>query len=129
GAARRPRPVIANVDEERLRSVRKQPRPAASARVTPNKIVAIGISTGGPNALLYLLSQLPADFPASILIVQHMPEGFTEMLARRLDEACEIRVKEASSGDALRAGTALICPGNRHMRLIRRVDGSFGVAV
>src|SRR5581483_6661407 len=71
----------------------------------------------------------PADFPASILIVQHMPEGFTEMLARRLDEACEIRVKEASSGDALRAGTALICPGNRHMRLIRRVDGSFGVAV
>ncbi len=127
GAARRPRPAVANVDEERLRAVRKQPRPAASARMKPSRIVAIGISTGGPNALLYLLSQLPADFPASILIVQHMPEGFTQMFANRLAEACSIEVKEAQSGDLLLAGRALICPGNRHMRVRRMPMGDVAV--
>jgi two-component system chemotaxis response regulator CheB len=81
----------------------------------PNRIVAIGISTGGPNALQFVLSQIPADFPSSILIVQHMPEGFTEMFARRLDECCALEVQEAKSGDLLLAGRALICPGNRHM--------------
>jgi two-component system chemotaxis response regulator CheB len=85
----------------------------------PNRIVAIGISTGGPNALQYVLSQIPADFPASILIVQHMPEGFTEMFARRLDEICSLRVKEAQSGDILQAGRVLICPGSRHIRVKR----------
>ncbi|MBV9610056.1 MAG: chemotaxis response regulator protein-glutamate methylesterase [Acidobacteria bacterium] len=106
------------------------PRRAKVAQASaPSKVVAIGISTGGPNTLQYLLSQLPADFPACILIVQHMPEGFTEMLARRLDEHCAISVREARSGDALSAGTALICPGNRHLRLIRRADGSLGLAL
>lgn len=85
--------------------------------VAPTRIVAIGISTGGPNTLQYLFSQLPADFPGTILVVQHMPEGFTEMFARRLDECCGIRVKEAQSGDLLVAGRALICPGNRHMKV------------
>ena len=77
----------------------------------PSKIVAIGISTGGPNALQYLFSQLPPDFPGCILVVQHMPEGFTEMFARRLDECSAIEVKEAQSGDLLLAGRALVCPG------------------
>ena len=81
------------------------------------RVVAVGISTGGPNALQYLLSQLPGDFPGTILIVQHMPVGFTEMFARRLDEMCAIRVKEAVSGDLLVAGRALICPGDRHMKV------------
>lgn len=85
--------------------------------VAPTRIIAIGISTGGPNSLQYLLSQLPGDFPATILVVQHMPEGFTEMFARRLDECCAIRVKEAQSGDLLVAGRALICPGNRHLKV------------
>ncbi len=127
GAARRPRPEVAKVDEEHLRAVRKQPRPAPGTRMTPTKIVAIGISTGGPNALLYLLSQLPADFPASILIVQHMPEGFTQMFANRLSEACAIEVKEAQSGDLLLAGRALICPGNRHMRVRKMPMGDVAV--
>ena len=82
-------------------------------------MVAIGISTGGPNALQYVLSQLPGDFPGSVLVVQHMPEGFTELFARRLDECCAIDVKEAQSGDLLIAGRALICPGNRHMKVKR----------
>ena len=74
-------------------------------RLPTRKVVAIGISTGGPNALQYVLSQLPADFPAAIVVVQHMPEGFTELFARRLDECCAIDVKEANSGDLLFAGT------------------------
>ena len=91
----------------------------ADPKNIPSKIVTIGISTGGPQALQYLLPQLPADFPGTILVVQHMPENFTEMFARRLDEVCAIRVKEAQSGDILQAGRALICPGNRHLRAKR----------
>ncbi|MBV9624708.1 MAG: chemotaxis response regulator protein-glutamate methylesterase [Acidobacteria bacterium] len=85
----------------------------------PARIISIGISTGGPHSLNYLLSRLPGDFPAAILVVQHMPEGFTEMFARRLDECCAMEVKEAQSGDLLLAGRVLICPGNRHMRVKR----------
>jgi two-component system, chemotaxis family, protein-glutamate methylesterase/glutaminase len=86
-------------------------------KAAPSKVVAIGVSTGGPNAVNYVLSQLPPDFPGAILIVQHMPEGFTEMFAHRLNESCSIEVKEAQSGDLLLAGRALICPGNRHMKV------------
>jgi two-component system chemotaxis response regulator CheB len=95
--------------------------------VPPNRIIAIGISTGGPNALQFLLSQLPADFPSSILIVQHMPEGFTEMFARRLDECCALDVQEARSGDLLLAGRVLLCPGNRHMIVRRMPRGDIAV--
>jgi two-component system, chemotaxis family, protein-glutamate methylesterase/glutaminase len=87
--------------------------------LAPSHIVAIGVSTGGPNALQYLFSHLPPDFSGSILVVQHMPEGFTDLFAKRLDETCPIRVKEAQSGDLLVAGRALISPGNRHMKVKR----------
>ncbi len=90
----------------------------------PTRIVAIGISTGGPQALEFLLSQLPPDFPGTILIVQHMPEGFTEMFARRLDELCALRVKEAQSGDVLQAGRVVVCPGSRHMTVKRLPMGN-----
>jgi two-component system chemotaxis response regulator CheB len=95
----------------------------------PSKIVAIGISTGGPNALQYLFSQLPPDFPGCILVVQHMPEGFTEMFARRLDECSAIEVKEAQSGDLLLAGRALVCPGNRHLKVRRMEHGNVAILV
>jgi two-component system chemotaxis response regulator CheB len=95
----------------------------------PSRIVAIGISTGGPNALQYLFSQLPPDFPGCILVVQHMPEGFTEMFARRLDECSAIEVKEAQSGDLLLAGRALICPGNRHLKVRRMEHGNVAILV
>jgi two-component system chemotaxis response regulator CheB len=85
----------------------------------PTKIIAIGISTGGPQSLHYLLAQLPSDFPGSIVVVQHMPEGFTDMFAKRLDECCALQVKEAQSGDLLLAGRVLICPGNRHLKVKR----------
>ncbi|HEY1263858.1 MAG TPA: chemotaxis response regulator protein-glutamate methylesterase [Terriglobales bacterium] len=92
-------------------------RTALDSKKAPTKVVAIGISTGGPQALQYLLPQLPGDFPGTILVVQHMPEGFTDMFAKRLDEVCAIRVKEAQSGDMLLAGRVLICPGNRHLKV------------
>lgn len=93
----------------------------------PHRIIAIGVSTGGPNALQFVLSQIPAEFTGSLLIVQHMPEGFTEMFARRLDECCELEVQEAKSGDLLLAGRALICPGNRHMMVRRMPRGDMVV--
>jgi two-component system chemotaxis response regulator CheB len=101
------------------RPVTKSARQSVKSKSDPTRVVAVGISTGGPNALQYVLSQLPGDFPGTILVVQHMPEGFTGMFARRLDECCAIEVKEAQSGDLLLAGRALICPGNRHMRIRR----------
>jgi two-component system chemotaxis response regulator CheB len=99
----------------------------ARGALPPNRIIAIGISTGGPNALQFMLSQIPGDFPASIVIVQHMPEGFTEMFSRRLDECCAIDVHEAKSGALLVAGRALICPGNRHMMVRRMPRGAMAV--
>lgn len=97
------------------------------AQLPANRVIAIGISTGGPNALQYVLSQIPADFSASIVIVQHMPEGFTDMFARRLDDCCAITVQEARSGDLLVAGRALLCPGNRHMMVRRMPRGDMAV--
>lgn len=93
----------------------------------PTKIIAIGISTGGPQSLHYLLAQLPADFPGCIVVVQHMPEGFTDMFAKRLDECCALHVKEAQSGDLLLAGRVLICPGNRHLKVKRMPLGDVAV--
>lgn len=81
-------------------------------------IIAIGTSTGGPRALQKILTKLPSDFPAPILIVQHMPPGFTKSLAERLDSLSAITVKEASSGEQIKKGTAYIAPGDFHMKVI-----------
>jgi len=96
-----------------------KPQKAKVPAGAPTKIVAIGVSTGGPQALEYLLGQLPADFSGAIVVVQHMPDGFTDMFARRLDELSPLRVKEAQSGDLLQPGRVLICPGSRHMKVKR----------
>ncbi len=95
----------------------------------PTRTIAIGISTGGPNALHFLCSQLPADFSGCLLIVQHMPEGFTGMFARRLNDCSPILVSEALSGDFLRPGRAFVCPGNRHMKIRRAPQGDMIVLV
>jgi two-component system chemotaxis response regulator CheB len=89
----------------------------------PTRIIAIGVSTGGPNALDYVCSQLPASFAGCLVIVQHMPEGFTGMFARRLNDCSPIHVSEALSGDLLRPGRAFICPGNRHLKIRRTPQG------
>jgi len=95
--------------------------------IPPNRVIAIGISTGGPNALQFVLSQIPGEFTGTILVVQHMPEGFTEMFAKRLDECCQLDVHEARSGDLLLAGRVLICPGNRHMMVRHMPRGDMAV--
>ncbi|HEB53743.1 MAG TPA: chemotaxis response regulator protein-glutamate methylesterase [bacterium] len=85
----------------------------------PASVLAIGVSTGGPNALHRMLPMFAADFPVPILIVQHMPAGFTASLAESLDRASKITVKEAAEGDLLTAGTALLAPGDYHMGIVR----------
>lgn len=81
------------------------------------KIVAIGTSTGGPRALQEVLPKLPGNLPAAILVVQHMPKGFTQSLAQRLDQQSQIRVREGKAGDRLENGLALLAPGGLHMTL------------
>ncbi len=84
------------------------------------EIVAIGISTGGPNALRLVCAELPEDFPLPVVVVQHMPAGFTTEFAKSLDRICPLEVKEAAEGDLLKPGRMLICPGNYHIEVERR---------
>lgn len=95
----------------------------SNAGIPSSELVAIGISTGGPNALGKMMPMLPADIGVPILIVQHMPPLFTQSLAKSLDSKCAINVKEAADGDILTPGTALIAPGGKQMRIIAAPDG------
>ncbi|OUL23716.1 chemotaxis response regulator protein-glutamate methylesterase [Nostoc sp. 106C] len=91
-------------------------------RIEQVDVVAIGVSTGGPNALAKLLPALPADLGVPILIVQHMPPTFTKLLAERLASKCKIRVDEAVPGAILEPGQAWIAPGDFHMVVQRQGD-------
>ncbi|WP_404829000.1 protein-glutamate methylesterase/protein-glutamine glutaminase [Solibacillus merdavium] len=93
---------------------------------TSRKIILIGTSTGGPRALQEVITKIPASVNAPILIVQHMPAGFTKSLATRLDHLSDIHVKEAEQGDILQNGTAYIAPGGYHLKL-RKVGSTFAV--
>ncbi len=95
------------------------PAPAAVKRKS-YRLVAIGTSTGGPVALQRVLTQLPANFPAPIVLIQHMPAAFTKAFAERLDKLCRISVKEAEDGDLLRPGLALLAPGGKQMMVDQR---------
>lgn len=103
----------------------KPPAPAQHRAVT--ELVALGTSTGGPRALQTVLSALPADFPAPILIVQHMPPVFTKSLANRLNSLCAIRVREAENGEAIVPGTAYVAPGGFHMKAERAGTGRYRI--
>lgn len=83
-------------------------------------VVAVGVSTGGPPAVQKMLSALPANFPACILIAQHMPAAFTGPFAKRLDNVSKITVSEAQNGDKLKPGHAYVAPGGKHMMLHMR---------
>ncbi len=93
------------------------PRPAAAKSSV--RVVLVGTSTGGPNALADLFSRLPADFPVPILIVQHMPPMFTRLLAERLSSESPIRVEEAVSGTIVEPGRAWVAPGDHHLSVVR----------
>jgi two-component system chemotaxis response regulator CheB len=109
-----PRPASSGA----LRAVRAEPRWASEDNAS-RAIICIGISTGGPEALEVLFRRLPKRAPA-IVIVQHMPRSFTAALAQRLNEASEMDVSEAQGQDVLRSGSALIAPGDQHLRLRRQ---------
>jgi len=87
-------------------------------KVTGNRIVAIASSTGGPRALQSVIPKLPKNLKTPVVLVQHMPEGFTASLAERLDSLSEITVKEAAEGDVLNAGCCYIAKGGKHMHVI-----------
>jgi len=89
----------------------------------PVEVVAIAASTGGPPAIQAILTALPADLGASIVISQHMPQGFTRSFAERMNKLSQLVISEASSGDRLRPGTALIAPGGQHLIVERDRDG------
>lgn len=94
-------------------------------QITPrSEIVAIGISTGGPNALAKMMPLFPPDIGVPILIVQHMPPIFTESLAKSLDAKCALTVVEARDGQILTKNTALIAPGGKHMKIVASADGT-----
>lgn len=86
-------------------------------------IVVLGISTGGPQALSYLIPQLPANLPVPVAIVLHMPVGYTEMYAHRLNEMSALTVVEAAQGDVLRPGMVFIAPAGRHLTFMRQANG------
>jgi two-component system chemotaxis response regulator CheB len=100
----------------------------SGAALAPGRVrlVVIGTSTGGPVALQKVLTRLPANYPLPLLLIQHMPESFTGPFASRLDQLCQIQVREARDGDPLRPGVALLAPGGRQLGLAR-VGGQLAV--
>ncbi len=112
----RPRPI--QVDRKLTADVILPPPVAGRLKAATDRIVCIGVSTGGTETLREILEVLPADAPG-VVIVQHMPEKFTAAFARRLDGLCAVNVKEAEDGDPVLAGGVLIAPGGRHLLLQR----------
>ena len=113
--------VAAETNPAQLKARRARRAEALQPREKPRKteegraIVVIGASTGGPGIVSEIISRLPADLPAGVVIVQHMPEGFTKSFAERLNGAGKIPVREARDGDTVMAGAALLAPGDYHM--------------
>ncbi|MFM8273678.1 MAG: chemotaxis-specific protein-glutamate methyltransferase CheB, partial [Gemmata sp.] len=100
------------------RRLRPQARAAGGGFNATHKVLAVGASTGGCEALVEVLGRLPADAPATVAVI-HMPEGFTRSFAARLDKACAVRVSEATDGDRVVPGHVLLAPGNFHMSVVR----------
>jgi len=115
----------------RARMVALLPRPWPSNKGAPRptqargraEVVVIGTSTGGPPALQAIIPRLPEDFPSAVLVVQHMPVGFTKSLAQRLDSRSVLNVREAEDGEVVAAGCVLVAPAGRHMK-VRRAGGA-----
>jgi two-component system chemotaxis response regulator CheB len=124
----RPRSEHRPVIETKLTADAIIPPPVQGrSRPETERIVCIGVSTGGTEALRDVLEVLPADCPG-ILIVQHMPQGFTAAFAKRLNGICQITVKEAEDGESVVPGCAYIAPGNRHM-LLQRTGLRYHIAI
>ncbi|NUU76335.1 protein-glutamate methylesterase/protein-glutamine glutaminase [Paenibacillus xylanilyticus] len=118
-------PLRSAVDQVAAASSRPISKAVAGTEGAFNKIVAIGCSTGGPRALKTLLEELPADLPAPVIIVQHMPPNFTRSLAQRLNTFSPLHVVEAEDGMVLKKGSAYIAPGGYHIIVSNTADGKF----
>jgi two-component system chemotaxis response regulator CheB len=115
--------AIPDVFPQRQPKGDNQPWLCQKAALKP-KVVAIGVSTGGPSALASVLPQLPPEFPLPALVVQHMPPLFTRSLAERLHSICQLPVTEARHGDSVAPGRILIAPGDFHLRVVNNGTGS-----
>lgn len=120
-------PLKAKWQRKRRALAKKETKQAPMSLAEPRSrdIVAIGASTGGTEAIRAVLAGLPADFPAGVVVVQHMPEGFTHSFAARLDELSLIAVKEAAHKDMVRPGRALLAPGHSHMSVQQDELGAY----
>jgi len=132
GGNKKPPPTLRRADEPPLSQPPSSPpvpaaKPKSRLPVAFGQIVAVGTSTGGPRALHEVLTKLPADFEAPVLVVQHMPPKFTQSLAQRLDSFCQIKVCEAKQDDPVEAGTAYIAPGGNQMTLVRETSGTYRI--
>ncbi len=109
-------------------SVQLAKRPRARPGVQPSRLVAIGSSTGGPSALMEVLSAIPKDSRIAVLVAQHMPDKFTRTFAERLDRRCQVRVTEAQHDDMVTAGSVHVCPGRQCMEVVR-VDDRLSIRI
>lgn len=116
--------IASTVKVGKLKRVESSPVTAMSG-IKKDMVVAIGASTGGTEAIFDVVSQFRKDIPG-VVIVQHMPPGFTEMYANRLNNQCQVAVKEAATGDRVYPGRVLIAPGDKHLRLVK-VNGVYQV--
>ena len=120
-----PQATIATLAQTPPRTMMSQAKPVAEKPVPlrkpgPIEIIAIGISTGGPNALREVFAKLDPNLPQPIVVVQHMPAGFTEEFANSLNRICPLEVKEAQEGDLVKQGRILIAPGDKHLVVEKR---------
>jgi two-component system, chemotaxis family, protein-glutamate methylesterase/glutaminase len=104
-----------------------EPAIARSTLVAPPAVIALGTSTGGPKALQQILPMLPADLPVGVLVVQHMPPGFTAPFARRLDNLCKITVREATAEEIIEPGVVYIAPAGLHMTVARKTPSKVAI--
>lgn len=119
----RPVPKLRPASASHRLENRTPPKPLVKRSTRPKRdVVVIGVSTGGPPAVQKILSAFPADFPAGIVIAQHMPKAFTGPFAKRLDGVSKISVKEAETGDRLMPGRAFVAPGGSHLIINQKVS-------
>lgn len=126
--------VLSNVKDNTVKTTAAAPiaanrRTSVGKSIKGTKLVALACSTGGPKALQDVIPTLPKNLNAPVLLVQHMPEGFTQSLAARLDEMSNVRVKEAEDGEVLQNGVVYIAKGGRQMRLHKVSDGNYRIAI
>ncbi len=113
---------INKIEAEKNNSVNQKADIKPLLKTVSDKIVAIGTSTGGPSALINVFKKFPEKFPSPVLVVQHMPEGFTTAFSKRLNDSSNLEVKEAEDGDLVLPGHGYVAPGHSHMNIVKVGD-------